>query len=74
MEMSSQLHASAALPQGKNPWYPLSRKLGGPQSRSGHGSEKYSQLLPGPEHPIIEPVAQRYTTELARLLRPLVML
>jgi hypothetical protein len=22
-------------PQGKNPWYPLGRKLGGPRSRSG---------------------------------------
>jgi hypothetical protein len=25
-----------ALPQGKNPRYPLYRRLGGPQSRSGH--------------------------------------
>jgi len=23
--------------QGKSPWYPLDRRLGGPQSRSGHG-------------------------------------
>jgi hypothetical protein len=23
MEVSSQLHAPAALPQGKSPWYPL---------------------------------------------------
>jgi len=23
-------------PQGKGPWYPLDRKLGGPQSQSGH--------------------------------------
>jgi hypothetical protein len=29
-------------PQGENPWYPLDRRLGGPQSRSGHsgGGEK----------------------------------
>jgi hypothetical protein len=25
-------------PQGKSPWYPLDRRLGGPQSRSGRGS------------------------------------
>jgi hypothetical protein len=34
MEVSGQLHAPAALPQGKSPRYPLDR-LGGPQSRSG---------------------------------------
>jgi hypothetical protein len=28
-------------PWGKSPWYPLDRRLGGPQSRSGrHGEEK----------------------------------
>jgi hypothetical protein len=33
-----QLHAPAALyPRGKDPRYPLDRRLGGPQSRSGHG-------------------------------------
>jgi hypothetical protein len=37
MEMSGQLHVPAALPQGKSPWYTLDRRLGGPQSRSGHG-------------------------------------
>jgi hypothetical protein len=69
MEMSGQLHASAALTPGKNPWYPLARRLGGPQSRSGcGGEEKNSQLLPGLEPPIIQPVAERYTTELSRLL------
>jgi hypothetical protein len=32
-------------PQGKSPWYPLDRRLGGPQIRSGHsgGEEKNSQ-------------------------------
>jgi hypothetical protein len=35
MEVSGQLHAPAALLPGKKPWYPLDRKLGGPQSRSG---------------------------------------
>jgi hypothetical protein len=41
-------------PQGKSPWYPLCRRLGGPQSRCGlGGEEKNSQLLPGlgsPDH------------------------
>jgi hypothetical protein len=31
------------------------------------GGEKNSQLLPGLEPPIIQPVAQRYTTELSWL-------
>jgi hypothetical protein len=26
--------------QGKSPWYTLDRRLGGPQSRSGHGGEE----------------------------------
>jgi hypothetical protein len=43
-------HAPAALPQGKGPWYPLDRRLGGPQSRSGRGGEeKNSQPQPGIE-------------------------
>jgi len=34
-------------PQGKNPQYPLVRRLGEPQSRSGRGvEEKNSQLPP----------------------------
>jgi len=46
----------------------LDRGLGVPQSRSGHGGEdKNSQLLPGLEPPVIQPVAQRYSTELSRL-------
>jgi hypothetical protein len=35
-------------PQGKIPWYPLDRRLGRPQSRSGRGGEeKNSQPPPG---------------------------
>jgi hypothetical protein len=34
--------------QGNSPWYPLDRRLGGPQSRSGRGGEeKDSQPPPG---------------------------
>jgi hypothetical protein len=55
--------------QGKSPCYPLDRRLGGPQSRYGRGGEeKNFQPLPRLEPPIIQPVAQRNTTELSRLL------
>jgi hypothetical protein len=54
-------------PQRKGPLYPLDRRLGGPQSRSGRGGEeKNPKLLPGLESPIIQAVAQRYTTQLSR--------
>jgi hypothetical protein len=46
----------------------LDRRLGWPQSRSGRGGEKNSQLQPGVEIQIIHLVAQRYTTELYRHL------
>jgi hypothetical protein len=51
-------------PQGKSPWYPLDRRLSGPQSRSGRcGLEKNSQPRreSNPRTPIVQPVAQRYT-------------
>jgi hypothetical protein len=31
--------------QGKNPWYPLDRRMGGLQSRSERGEEKNSQII-----------------------------
>jgi hypothetical protein len=75
MEVSGQLHASADLSQGKNPCYTLDRRLGGPQSRSGRGAEeKNSHPLPGLESPIIQPVAQRYSTELFRVLIIIIIL
>jgi hypothetical protein len=33
MEMSGQLHALTAVLPGKELWYPLSRRLGNPQSK-----------------------------------------
>jgi hypothetical protein len=43
--------------------------MGGPQSRfGGDGEEKNSQSLPGLETPVIQPVVQRYTTELSQPL------
>jgi hypothetical protein len=42
--------------------------MGGPQSRSKRGGEeKNSHPLRGIEPPIIQPVAQRYSTEVSRL-------
>jgi hypothetical protein len=58
-------------PLGKNHRYPLDRRLGGPQSRSGQGAEeKNSQLPPGIElrssdRPAHSPVAM--PTELSWL-------
>jgi hypothetical protein len=67
MDVSSQLHAPAALPPGKSPCYPLYRILSGLQSRSWRGGEeKNSQPLPRIEPPIMKPIAQRYTTGLSR--------
>jgi hypothetical protein len=62
MEVSGQLHAPAALP---GTWYPLDRRLGGPQSRSGRGGEeKNSQPPPGiepqnPDRPARSPALHR---------------
>jgi len=55
-------------PQEKNLCYPLDRRLGRRQSRSGcGGEEKNSQSLPELKHPIIQPVAQRCDTELSHV-------
>jgi hypothetical protein len=48
----------------------MDRRLSAPQSLSGRGGEeKNSQPLPGLKPPIIQPIAQCYTTELSLLLR-----
>jgi hypothetical protein len=58
-------------PQEKSHWYPLDRRVGGPQNRSGRGGEgKNSQPLPVLEPPIIQPVVEHHTTELSRLHSP----
>jgi hypothetical protein len=44
------------------PLYPLNRRLGWTQGRSGRGSEEINfHPLSGIEPPIIQPVAQNYT-------------
>jgi hypothetical protein len=47
MEVSGQIHARPLYPQGNSPWYPLYRRLGAPQNRSGRGDEKNSKPPPG---------------------------
>jgi hypothetical protein len=46
MKVSGQLHAWPLYPQGKSPWYPLDRRLGWPQSRSGRGGEEKKFTAP----------------------------
>jgi hypothetical protein len=45
MEVNSQLRTPATLPQSKSLRYPLDRRLGGPQSRSGRGGEEKSAIF-----------------------------
>jgi hypothetical protein len=61
--------------QGRSPWYPLDRRLSGPQSWSGLGGErKNSHPLLALEPLIIHPIAQCLTTELSWLLIIIVLL
>jgi len=58
MEIGGQRHASAALPPG-NSLYPLYRRLGGPQVRSGRVRKNFSP--PGFDPRTVQPVARSYT-------------
>jgi hypothetical protein len=58
MKMSGQLHDPAALLPGKQPRYPLDRRLGGPQSWSGRGGEEKTSLTTGSRNPLAQPIAQ----------------
>jgi hypothetical protein len=51
MEVSDKCHAPAALPSGKEPQYPLNRRLGGPQSQSKRKILSLSLLELHPSHP-----------------------
>ena len=62
--MGSQHHAPAALPPGKSR-YPLCRRLGGPQNRSGR-VRKISPPL-GFDLRTVQPVASRLPTVRSRL-------
>jgi hypothetical protein len=58
MEVSGQLHAPAALPQGKSPWYLSDRA-------DLDAASKRKVPIPRQEsnsdHPIVKPVASYYT-------------
>ena len=56
--MGGQRHAPAALPPGKTR-YPLYRRLGGPQNRSGQVLE--TSPSPGFDPRTVQLVASRYT-------------
>jgi hypothetical protein len=62
--VSGQLDAPAALPPGKEPRYPLYRRLGGPQSQSGRCGEEKILHPTGTQTSnsrVIQPIASRYT-------------
>jgi hypothetical protein len=68
MEVSGHFHDPAALPSRKEPLVQTGLENGCDQSWYGRGDEeKNFQPLPRLEPPIIQPVAQRYITELSRL-------
>jgi hypothetical protein len=58
MGVGGQCHALAALPPGKT-WYPLYRRLGGPQGQSGEVWKILPQLRFEPQ--TIQPVASHCT-------------
>jgi len=60
MGVDGQRHAPAALPPGKTR-YPLYRRLGGPQGRSG--LVRKISPAPGFDPRTAQPVASRYTEE-----------
>jgi hypothetical protein len=63
---SFRLHTRASNPWAKNPWYPLKRRVGGPQICSARlGDEKNILSLPGIEKLFLDFLGtnKSYTTE-----------
>jgi hypothetical protein len=60
------------IPQVKSTWYSLDRRLGGPQSRSGHsgGEEKNSQS----SHKIFRPKFYIHFSSPLRLILPVLII
>jgi hypothetical protein len=57
MEVSGQLQALAALPLGETASrYPLDRRMGGPQSRSGRCGDENNLSPAGNQTPAVQPV------------------
>ena len=64
--VGGQCHASAALPPGKDTRYPLYRRVGGPQGRSG---QVWRDLpSPGLDPRTVQPVGVALPAELSRPL------
>ena len=64
--VGGQCHASAALPPGKDTRYPLYRRVGGPQGRSG---QVWRDLpSPGLDPRTVQPVGVAIPAELSRPL------
>jgi hypothetical protein len=59
MRVGSSRHAPADYNPGKETRYPLHRKLGGSEGRSGHLRE--ISHSPGFDSRTVQPVASRYT-------------
>jgi hypothetical protein len=52
-------------PWGKRPWYPLDRRLGGPQSWSGwHGENSWPYWDTNSDPSVIQPIASHYTNSM----------
>jgi hypothetical protein len=72
MRMSGQSHAPAALyPRGNDLRYPLDRRLGGPQSRSGHRDCRKILCLcreSNLDSRVVQSVDRHYTDLATRLL------
>jgi hypothetical protein len=60
--VSDKLHVPAFYPWGKSPRYPLVRRLGGPQSRSGRrGENSWLYRDSNSEPSVVQTVSSRYT-------------
>jgi hypothetical protein len=61
--VGGQHHVAVALPPGRSPRYPLYRRLGGPQSRSGRFREVkilYPSRGSNSDPSVVQTVAKRY--------------
>jgi hypothetical protein len=68
MGVSGQSHTTAAIyPREKDPRYPLDKRLGGPQSRTGHRLEETSFAPARDRTSVVQSVVRHYTAWATRL-------